>query len=121
MSLTPLAGGLRMITCCIHPAARLDGNSAFRIHLGNIESIIKPISITTDQGYVVDIEECIWKNKLPLGPAYRAVAALLDPNELYIVVRAHPAPIGADGYPHSKFTEYKDLTAVNFQIVAIVH
>ena len=94
----------------------LDGNSAFDIHLGNTERIIKPILITNDQGYVVEIQECNWRQKRGY-----TIPPDLDPNELRIVVRGHPHPIGASGYPHSLVPAYTDLTDVTFQIVAIVH
>jgi len=114
VTLTPLTSGLRIISGDISGEV-LDGNSSFIAELGNVERIIKPLVISNDAGYVVEITECSWLEKTP------GAAPALAPNQLRIVVRGHPHTPGANGYPHSLLPAYTDLTAVTFQIVAIVH
>ena len=114
VTLTPLAGGLRIISGDISGEV-LDGNSSFVAELGNIERIKKPISISNDAGYVVEITECNWLEKTP------GAAPTLAANQLRIVVRGHQHTPGAAGYPHSLVPAYTDLSAVTFQIIAIVH
>lgn len=84
----------------------------FDIHVGNCERVIKPLLISNDAGYVVEIAECTWVEK----PGYTGVPAL-GPNDIRVVVRQNPGAVG----PHSLVPQYEDLSDVEFQIVAIVH
>ncbi len=87
----------------------------FDIHVGNCERVIKPLSISNDAGYVVEIAECTWADKAGY------TGAPMDPNAIRIIVRGHPHTPGVPGYPHSLLPQYTDLSDVEFQIVAIVH
>lgn len=110
-TLTPLAGGLRIISGEVSGGV-LDGNSGFTVHMGNIERIIKPLLISNDSGLVVEVHDCVWVMKMGY-----ANVPVLAPNDLYIVVRTNPAAAG----PHVLAAAYADLSDVEFQIVAIVH
>lgn len=116
INLSPLAGGLRLISHCVM-GEELDVNSGFIVEVINIERVIKPLVISNDHGYVVEIEDCTWKEKL----GYTGTP-VLTPNQIHVVVRGHPHPIpGVDGYPHSLLPAYSDLSDVKFEIIAVVH
>lgn len=115
ITLTPLAGGLRLISHKLS-GEELDVNSGFIAEITNIERIIKPLLISNDSGYVVEIEDCTWKEKL----GYTGTPALA-PNQIHIVVRGHPNTPGPNGYPHTLLDPYDDLSGVTFEIVAVVH
>lgn len=106
-----MAGGLRIISGEVNGGV-LDGASSWIVHVGNCERVIKPLLISNDAGYVVEIAECTWKEKLE----YAGVPAL-EPNDIQVVVRQNPGAVG----PHSLIPDYPDLSDVKFQIVAIVH
>lgn len=109
MTLTPLAGGLRIVSGEVSGGV-LSAGSSFLVHIGNIERLIKPLVISNDAGYVVEIAECSWLEKP--GIAYGG-----GPNDLTVVVRQNPGVVG----PHTLVPAYEDLSDVEFQIVAIVH